>query len=307
MTVRLLLALVLCAASSFPGFAQDTSAAEPSETAGSSEVATGSNGGSTASTVADDPSTYPTLSAEELESAAQVENVSVPTPGEFFAAINKIERPNWSQLDRPGALSATTSRVRLSLNVGARVADGFIAVEAQDGQQVRNTGRDIIDLAKGLGVSESIIARGSSIGDFAENNEWTALKEELEATENEVKLQMAAQRDEPLVILVTIGAWLRGMQAASEVIGTNYSESAAELLRQPAIVEFLVARLGALPNRMQEDNVIEEIEAGILEIRKTTDLPAEQTLTEADVEAINSATTRLVEFINTADSDNPES
>ncbi len=240
----------------------------------------------------------PVLTEEDLAAAVVVENLSIPTPGEFFAAINKIDRPNWSQLDRPGPLAATTSRARLSLNVGTRVADGFIAVEAQDGQQVKNTGKDIIDLARGLGVSETILARGNSIGDFADNNEWTALKEELEATENEVKLQMAAQRDEPLIILVTAGAWIRGMQAASEVIATNYSPLAAELLRQPAIVDYLGQRLGELPDRLQDDALIQQLQAGILSIGKTTDLPADQTLSEQDVNAVRTTTTDLISAMN---------
>lgn len=289
MTVRLLLALAISTAPIAPSFAQDEAAPEVAETSAAE------------SAPSVDP--LPTLTAEEMAGAVQVESVSIPTPGEFFAAINKIDRPNWSQLERPGPLSATTSRARLSLNVGTRVSDGFIAVEAQDGQQVKNTGKDIIDLAKGLGVSESIIARGNSIGDFAENNEWTALKEELEATENEVKLQMVAQRDEPLVILVTVGAWVRGMQAASEVIGSNYSPIAAELLRQPAIVDYLIVRLDSLPDRMQDDELIQKIEAGILSLRKTTDLPADETLTEKDVAAVHATTTEIVESINEAASE----
>ncbi len=242
----------------------------------------------------------PILTEDDLAAAVVIENLSIPTPGEFFAAINKIDRPNWSQLDRPGPLATTTSRARLSLNVGTRVADGFIAVEAQDGQQVKNTGKDIIDLARGLGVSETIIARGNSIGDFAENNEWTALKEELEATENEVKLQMAAQKDEPLIILITVGAWVRGMQAASEVITTNYSPLAAELLRQPAIVAYLGERLEALPDRMKKEALVEQLQSGIQDIGKTTDLPDDQTLTEKDVAAVRATTTGLVNAMNEA-------
>src|SRR5690606_11931393 len=110
-----------------------------------------------------DPAWSQELSQEELSSVVVLDAVSIPTPGEFFAALNKVERPNWSQLRRDAAAPATTSRAQTALAVGTRVADGFIAVEAQDGQQVRNVGKDIIDLAKKLGVSQSILARGNSI------------------------------------------------------------------------------------------------------------------------------------------------
>ncbi len=292
MTARLFLAVALLAVPAVGLRAEDP---PPPPTAGTSPAAP-----ATPAPEATLIPIEPVLTEDDLAAAITVENLSIPTPGEFFAAINKIDRPNWSQLDRPGPLAATTSRARLSLNVGTRVADGFIAVEAQDGQQVKNTGKDIIDLARGLGVSETIIARGNSIGDFAENNEWSALKEELEATENEVKLQMAAQKDEPLIILVTIGAWVRGMQAASEVISTNYSPLAAELLRQPAIVDHLSQRLEELPARMRQEKLIEDLQTGIQSIGKTTDLPPDQTLTEQDVAAVRATTTNLVQAMNQA-------
>ena len=70
-------------------------------------------------------------------------------------------------------------------------------------------------LAKTLGISENVLRRGKSIEDFAENNEWSTLKEELEATQNEVKLAMDEQHDEELTTLVTLGGWIRGTEAVS--------------------------------------------------------------------------------------------
>lgn len=237
------------------------------------------------------------LTAAEIKSAVVLDEVSLPTPGEFFAAINKLDRPNWSQLAarKPGPLG-TANRAQTALNLGTRVADGFIAVEAQDGQQVKNVGKDIIDLAKGLGVSQSILTRGNSIGDFAENNDWSALKEELDATENEVKHQMAAQKDDELVVLVTIGAWLRGIQAASSVVAGNYHPESARLLRQPAIVEYLIARMDILPERLKTDALVGKVRNGLIEIKAAV---APSTPPSADtVKSIQQTTTQLVDAIS---------
>lgn len=237
------------------------------------------------------------LTPAEMKGAVVLDEVSLPTPGEFFAAINKLDRPNWSQLAarKPGPL-ATANRAQTSLNLGVRVADGFIAVEAQDGQQVKNVGKDIIDLAKGLGVSQSILARGNSLSDFAENNDWTALKEELDATENEVKLQMAAQKDSDLISLVTIGGWLRGVQAASGVIGSAYRPEAARLLRQPAVVEILVARIDGLPDRLKTDELVGKVRNGLIEIKAAV-APTEPPSAET-VKTIQQITTSLVDAIS---------
>ena len=75
----------------------------------------------------------------------------------------------------------------MALNLGTLIADGYIAVEAHDGQQVKNVGKDVLALAKKLSVSQSVLARSASITQFAENDAWDQLNEELEATQNEVK------------------------------------------------------------------------------------------------------------------------
>ncbi len=237
------------------------------------------------------------LTPAEMKSAIVMDEVTLPTPGEFFAAINKLDRPNWSQLAaRKAGPLPTSNRAQASMNLGTRVADGFIAIEAQDGQQVKNVGKDIIDLAKGLGVSQSILARGNSIADFAENNDWSALKEELDATENEVKNQMSAQKDDELVSLVTIGAWLRGLQAASGVIGANYQPESARLLRQPAIVEYLVARIDLLPERLKTEPLLGKVRGGLVDLQATVS-PVEPPKIEA-VKKIQQTTTALIDAIS---------
>ena len=97
----------------------------------------------------------------------------------------------------------------MALNLGTLIADGYIAVEAHDGQQVKNVGKDVLALAKKLSVSQSVLARGQSIAQFAENSAWEQLNEELEATQNEVKKALEENRDTDLITLVSIGGWIR--------------------------------------------------------------------------------------------------
>jgi len=134
------------------------------------------------------------LSSDQLSKAAKSDSISIPTPGELFAALGKSGKTNWAGQYR-GPIPATyRNRAQIALNLGGLIADGFIAVEAKDGQQVKNIGSDIIKLAKALGVSEKLLARGNSINEFAEHSEWDTVQEELEATENEVKCKRMPTR-----------------------------------------------------------------------------------------------------------------
>jgi len=237
------------------------------------------------------------LSVEEIASAVRSGDMSIPSPGECFAAINKLDRPAWSRLIRSPAPATTTNRAELALHLGTRVTDGFIAVEAQDSQGVKNVGRDIINLAKSLGITQSVISRGNSISDFAENNEWNALREELDATENEVKLAMRIQKDDDLIALLTVGAWLRGTQAASETVSGQHRPELAQLLRQAAVLDILTDKLDALPEKIRNESIVSSTRSGLSELRGILSADPESILTEEAIESLRDRTTKLVEVI----------
>lgn len=210
----------------------------------------------------------PSLKPEQLASALQIESVTIPSPGEVFTAIDKAGRPNWIQFQREINIGSTDSREQIALMLGTLVTDGYIAVEAQDGQSVKNTGKEIINLAKKLNVSDNVLSRGNSLNDFAENNEWNTLREELEATQNEVKLSMIDQKDDNLVILVTLGAWVRGIDLASQIVEGAYTPEGAKVLHQPAIVAYLLKQLESLPQKTKDDPLVAELRAGLTHIQE---------------------------------------
>jgi len=171
---------------------------------------------------------------------------------------------------------------------------GAVPAADPDSQQVKNIGKDIITLAKTLGISENVLKRGRSIEDFAENNEWSTLKEELDATQNEVKLAMDEQQDEELTTLVTLGGWIRGTQAVSGWIASNYTEPEAKLLRQPGILALLRAKLAALPVRTREDDLVKGLDPRLQAIQEMVSFPVTATPTQADVKKLNDAAGELV-------------
>ena len=239
------------------------------------------------------------LTPKELASVSQVESVSIPTPAEVMAALNKVAKPNWQSKYRPPIPTNFSSRAQIALNIGGLIADGYIAVEAEDSQQVKNIGKDIIALAKTLGVSESVIARGNSIFDFAERNEWNTLKEELEATQNEVKLSMEQQHDAALVCLVSLGAWIRGTEVISGWIADNYTPAAAKLLRQPEIVSLMQAKLNELPPKAKEDPLVAELITSLPELQQLVAFSSDKTPTQNDVKKVKEVSSKLMKQIST--------
>jgi hypothetical protein len=242
------------------------------------------------------------LPADQLAKAIRNDAISIPTPGELFAALEKPGKPNWTGQYRGPIPTTYRNRAQIALNLGGLIADGFIAVEAQDSQQVKNIGTDIIKLAKALGVSENVLSRGNSINEFAESNEWDALQEELEATQNEVKSSMQSHRDQDLIILVSVGGWIRGTQVVSAAVMQNYDERSAKVLRQPALVNFIHSKLNDISSDLHDEPLVKEVSDQLPGIEKLVAFPLGKAPTAEDVKKVNEAVGKIMDQIQSKES-----
>ncbi len=237
------------------------------------------------------------LPADQLAKAVRTDSISIPSPGELFAALEKPGKTNWSSQYR-GPMSMTyRNRAQIALNLGGLIADGFVAVEAKDSQQVKNIGSDIIKLAKALGVSENLLRRGNSINEFAEHSEWDTLQEELEATQNEVKSSMQSHSDQDLVILMSLGGWIRGTQVVSGAIIQNYDERSAKVLRQPALVRFMQSKIEEISPDLRGEPLVKDVSAQLPGIEKLVSFPAGKAPSVDEVRKVNEAVGKVMEKI----------
>jgi len=237
------------------------------------------------------------IPADQLGKAIRTDALTIPTPGELFAAFEKPGKPDWAAQYRTPIPMTYRNRGQIALNLGGLIADGFIAVEAQDSQQVKNIGTDIIKLAKALGVSENVLSRGNSISEFAESSEWDALQEELEATQNEVKTSMQSHSDQDLVILVSLGGWIRGTQVVSASIIKSYDERSAKVLRQPAVVNFINAKIKEIAPDLQNEPLVKTVSGQLGTVEKLVTFAPGKSPTLEEVRKVNQAVSKLMEEI----------
>ncbi len=237
------------------------------------------------------------LTPQEIADAARTDELSIPMPGEFMATLNKLGKIDWTKMFRAPIATNYTSRPQMALNLGGLIADGYVAIEAEDSPQIKNIGKDILALAKTLGVSKDVVERGSSIANFAAQSQWDQLREEMEATQNEVKAGMTERKDSDLVTLVTVGGWLRAMEVMSGYLGKNYTEPGAKLLRQPGIVAFLNKRLDKLGEKSQADPSVAAVRKKMGEIEKFIAFPTDKAPSADDVKQVNALATEVVKEI----------
>jgi hypothetical protein len=104
----------------------------------------------------------PIEEAEQLPSQArQMEGVVVPVPREIFRSLDEFRNANWRAVQRPEVArwKSHGDQVQIALLLGVEIAEGFVAMQAEDGAEVRNIGNTVLELARGLGVGNSVLRR----------------------------------------------------------------------------------------------------------------------------------------------------
>src|SRR2546430_5949364 len=192
----------------------------------------------------------------------KVEDVVVPLPNEIFGALNKLGTVNWKEHVRSDKGSNFTERPRIALLLGTVIADGFIAVQAQDAPTVKEIGQRVLALAKQIGVGSSITPHAKAIIEAADKRKWDNVRRELDSTQSSVQQAMNELQDQKLSELVSLGGWLRGTEVLTSVVSKQFSHEGAELLHQPDLVSYFQEQLRSMPEKYNVD-IVRQIQTGL--------------------------------------------
>jgi hypothetical protein len=225
----------------------------------SSAVAQGSSGAQKF-----DPASFPGFVMDE---------VVVPVPSEIFAVLDKLGTPNWRAEVRKLDTPKTSDRMELSLLFGTVIAEGFVAVQAEDKQAVEDIGREVINIATALGLKKAVNPHAQSILDAVEKSDWRGVRKELDMTQSTVRTEMERMRDNDLAQCVSLGGWLRGTASVTSVINKSYTSDGAELLNQPMLVEHFSKAVETMSDSAKNNRLVSAIAKGLTKIRQAMETP----------------------------------
>src|SRR6476469_6300645 len=118
--------------------------------------------------------------------STKVEDVVVPLPNEIFGALNKLGAVNWRAHVRSDKGPNFTERPRIAFLLGAVIADGFNALQAENAKTVKDIGQRVTTLAKGIGVGNSITPHAKAIIEAADKRNWNNVRRVLDGTQKRV-------------------------------------------------------------------------------------------------------------------------
>ena len=227
-----------------------------------------------------------------------VDEVIVPVPSEIFSALDRLGDPDWKAQVTHNGQPSFTERTDVALLLGATVADGFIAVQAEDKKTVENIGRDVLALATALGVREDVLKHCQAIDDAAKGAKWDIVRTELDATQATVKDKMESLRDGALAECVSVGGWLRGTEVITSVIAQSFSKDRAELLYQPDLADYFNDALEDMLTKAKNPAKLKGIADGLAQLREIMQ-SGDENLSEKSVKQMHAISAGLVKSITT--------
>ena len=210
-----------------------------------------------------------------------VNELTAPLVGKVFSDL-EIFRPPPLDLIRSFNLKQTfPNRFQTSLQFGALVANGFVATIARQRQMVIDTGRALIREANTLSAGQRLTSRSKSLFELSDRGDWQGLREELNATQEDVEDSMLELKDGEMADLISLGGWLRGFQLAAHVTAAHYTTEKASALVRPAVMDYFIARMDCLSPTMKKRAIVIMITSRLKTIRALA--VGGRTPTEGDV------------------------
>jgi hypothetical protein len=201
--------------------------------------------------------------------AKQVHGLAVPVPKEIFRSLDQFRGANWTAVKRPeiGRWKSHGDQAQIATLLGVVIAEGFIAMETKDSAEVKDLGNSVLSLARGLGLRDRALRRSRSIMELADKNEWSEARTEWDGVLSDLETGMIELKSADLAQLVSVAGWLRGTEGLSAVVLQNYSAERANLIRQPALINYLEEQLHAMSSDIQARPIVVKLLDGIHTIR----------------------------------------
>jgi hypothetical protein len=179
------------------------------------------------------------------------------TPAAFLHSMGARIKARWRQLYRQPPPIPATERSHAAFSLGALLADSFLALEATDGQQYRNTGQDILAYSRVLGIGEKMHPRVMSQAKLAAEEKWPELTQDTVDGHQQFIRVLHEMRDGDLAVLVDLGLWLRMIEISATMVSQVPDAKAHALcIGHPALVRSLSSHFIQITAKTQKDDRI---------------------------------------------------
>lgn len=241
------------------------------------------------------------LSAQEMSGA---QKTIAPLSTDIFQALDKLhEHTDWAALlaatEAGGTRDKTSyaSNQLKALNLGVRVADAFIAIEAKDAKALQALSKTLIALAQPLGVSKEITDASDGIQRNAQANKWNEVRQNVIDLQDKIRAELEDQKRGDEAVLVVVGGWLQGLHLVTKSLSTDYDAKATSVLRQQALVDSLTTQLNGLSADAKKLPSVQQMTKDLPEIGKLVNVGKEEPVSKEKVKSLYEISSKIAQGI----------
>jgi hypothetical protein len=239
-------------------------------------------------------------------SQAQLAPLPLPNPSDKLIAIEEVVGPeslDWGALADAVAVDLDANdfpeRSDAAMAMGVKIADGIVAIKAQNVEMLNNSATALESLGKNLGASDEDLHRARQVRDLANRGEWLMVFLELGFLQTDILRKLNSADNQNERVLIIAAGWLQGARYATSLILSNYSPEISNILREPILAAELSKQLAALPESLQESEKVRQISRAVAEAAVIVDVPLDAPIERDQVERLKSLGDAIVGTITT--------
>jgi hypothetical protein len=215
-----------------------------------------------------------------------VNRYTAPSITRIFQQLDDLKPLPFDQLHRDYSPPARGSREQVALIFGGLIADGFLLVACEKKDHVEDFGRILLRQAQSLSVADRVTRHSASLTELAKRDDWSAVRNELIATQADVEQAMIELRDQEIAHLISLGGWLRGLEICTGAVAADFSPERAHVLSQPDLVNYFCEELKTLPPAIAHAPLFQKLRARLDAIKTVIDSAPAGTLSMTEIKKI---------------------
>lgn len=256
-------------------------------------------------TVAAAPKGTPQLREELFDDEHYREEMGVnattaPSISLMFGLLDDLGTLNYDELKRPVNRRTPADRVLLSMELGALIAEGFLVVQCEKSDAIKDVGRSLLNYAKALSAGDRIGKHSQSLMDHSLTGKWDKLRRELSATQRDVEIEMILLQDAAAVHLVSLGGWVRAFEIATCSVADHYSEKTSRSLAYYGIAEYYLNSLDNLTPKLKSNASVQALRQGLAELLPLMSGADKKPLTIEQVKVLRNKAAELSRLVSKA-------
>ena len=190
--------------------------------------------------------------------------------------------------------SFTDKDVAIPMILGVRIADGVMAIKANNAELLNKCAADIEKLAKKMGVADADLGRARAVRAAANKGEWLKVFMELGFLQQDIMKKIDQPEHATHGTLLIVCGWMEGARYTSTVVDENYSAETSNLLREPMLAKALKGKIEGLPANLQSSPLVAKLREVLPQIERILTIPLDGTISKENVGELNRLATEVV-------------